>query len=196
MIGAMTILPVGAAIAADAGSGTPESVVGSVDDALLQAMKGGAKLGYQGRFDLLAPVLATAFDFHGMTRMAVGSAWTGLAPAQQEALVQAFTRFSIANYARQFDSYSGEQFRITGRSEPPQGVVVQTVMALTEGDPVKFNYLLHQVEGAWRIIDIYLDGTISQLAVRRSEFAAVLGKSGPGGLLQLLDEKTQAMARG
>ena len=92
------------------------------------------------------------------------------------------------------NNYSGEQFAITGRSESPQGAVIATTMKPAKGDTVRFNYLMREVDGGWKIIDIYLDGTISQLAVRRGEFSAVLARSGPDGLLQLLNERIKALA--
>jgi len=172
----------------------PNDAVAAFDDALQHAMQDAHRLGYQGRYDLLAPVMKRAFDFATMTRLAAGAAWPKLSPDQQTALVDAFGRFSIATYANQFNGYSGERFAITGRSESPQGIVIATSMSTAKGDPVRFNYLLREIDGAWRIIDIYVDGTISQLAVRRSEFSAVLSQSGPAGLLQSLNERIKALA--
>jgi phospholipid transport system substrate-binding protein len=178
--------------AGDAAS--PEAAVAQFDDALLKAMKSGRQLGYQGRYDTLAATMDATFDFEAMTRTAIGPRWVGLTPGDQRSLIDAFKRFSIATYADQFDSYSGEKFEITGKSNPPQGVLVATTMTPAKGDPVRFSYLMHQVGGEWRVIDIYVDGTISQLAVRRSEFAAVLTKAGPDGLRRLLDERTEKLA--
>ena len=183
------------AIAADAepsAHATPEQVVAGFHAALLHAMHDAA---YQTRFDALAPAMNRAFDFETMTRIAIGPSWYNLRRDQQDALINAFRRFSIANYASQFDQYSGERFEAAGQSQPaPQGIIVVTVMQPAQGDAIKFSYLLHRTAGGWRIIDIYLDGTISQLAVRRSEFASVLAQSGADGLTQMLDQKTRRLA--
>jgi len=174
---------------------TPEHVVSTFNATLLHVMKNAKELGYQGRYDALAAVMNNGFDFAGMTRVAVGPTWSTLSPIQQSALIDAFQRFSIATYATQFDDYSGEQMHTDGPSQPTaNGVLVSTTLAPPNGDAVKFGYLVHKVDGAWRIIDIYLDGTISQLAVRRSEFRSVLARSGPEGLVQLLDEKAKKLA--
>lgn len=188
------VAPVHAAAPSAAPAETsPEQVVAGFHAALVHAMKSAND--YQARYDLLTPAMTKAFDFAAMTRIAVGPRWATLQPDQQAALIDAFRRFSVANYANQFDSYSGERFVTTDPSEPAaQGVIVATVMQPADGKPVKFNYLLHRTGGGWRIIDIYLDGTISQLAVRRSEFTSVLAASGPEGLAQLLDQKAKRLA--
>ena len=184
--------PVAAAEAAASTSAAPEQVVAAFHAALLHSMHDGV---YQNRYDALAPAMNRAFDFADMTRIAIGPSWYNLQAAQRDALVDAFRRFSIATYASQFDQYSGERFEAAGPSEAaPQGMVVQTVMQAASGKPVRFNYLLHRTGGGWRIIDIYLEGTISQLAVRRSEFASVLAQSGPDGLAHLLDQKARRLA--
>jgi len=173
---------------------SPEATVTAFDGALQQAMQGGHQLGYQGRFDVLQPAMDQAFDFATMTRIAAGFDWAKLPSAQQQQLVDAFGRYSIATYANQFDGYAGQKFTVTGTSKLPQGIVVATTMASPGGDLIRFNYLLHEVAGGWKIIDIYLDGTISQLAVRRSEFASVLKSSGADGLIALLQRRTTALA--
>jgi len=173
----------------------PESVISTFNATLLHVMQNAKDLGYQGRYDALAAVMNKGFDFAGMTRVAVGPTWNSLSSIQQSALIAAFQRFSIATYATQFDDYSGEQMRIDAPPQPnADGVLVPTTLTPPNGDAVRFGYVLHKVDGAWRIIDIYLDGTISQLAVRRSEFRSVLARSGPEGLVQLLDEKAKKLA--
>lgn len=184
--------PATAAEMAASAHAAPEQVVATFHAALVAAMHDGS---YQGRYDSLTPAMNRAFDFASMTRIAVGPSWYNLQPAQQDALVDAFRRFSIATYASQFDQYSGERFEAAGPSEvAPQGLIVRTIMQPAGGKPIKFNYLLHRAGGGWRIVDIYLEGTISQLAVRRSEFASVLAQSGPDGLAHLLDQKVKRLA--
>lgn len=192
---AIALLVAGPAVSSPvADQRTPEQVVSNFNDTLLRVMKDAKQLGYQGRYAALETVMNESFDFAGMTRAAVGQLWFNLTPDQRTALIDAFRRYSIATYATQFDDYSGEQLQITDRSEPGQGVLVGTTLTPAKGDSIKFGYLVHKVGSAWRVIDIYLDGTISQLAVRRSEFRSVLSRSGPEGLVQLLDEKAKRLA--
>lgn len=173
---------------------TPQAVavVEGLHQALIATMKDGPKLGFQGRAEKLAPAVNAAFSMAQMTRIATGAGWSGLKEDQRQRLIAAFERFSVANYARNFDSWEGEKFETTGE-QPGQGggIIVQTKLVLAKGDPVEMNYLLRPIDGGWKIVDIYLSGTVSELATRRSEFNSVLQRDGYDGLVALLDKKAK-----
>jgi phospholipid transport system substrate-binding protein len=59
---------------------------------------------------------------------------------------------------------------------------------------VNINYLVRQNGGTWQIADVYLDGTISELATRRSEFASILRTQGINGLIAMLNNKAAVLA--
>lgn len=149
-------------------------------------MRDAQRLGLRGRYDRLAPVMAQSFDLAAMTRIAVGPPWTGFAPADQAALTEAFTRWSIATYAARFDGFSGESFTTTGTQTQANGdALVRTTLNRTGGqEPVVLSYLLRG--NPPRIVDIYLTGTISELASRRAEFTALIREGGAQRVIQEL----------
>ncbi len=81
-------------------------------DALLDSMKGGKALGVTGRYAKLKPAVEQAYDLADMTKFVVGPSWTTFSAADQQALIAAFERMTIANYASNFDSFSGEKFTV------------------------------------------------------------------------------------
>src|SRR5512143_325453 len=146
--------------------------------ALLDTMKQAKQLGVEGRYDKLTPVLVKTYDLPSMSKLAVGPAWSTLMPQQQAAIINAFTRMTVATYASRFDGFSGEQFQILETSDRPNGdKIVKTQIVKSDGGTVPLNYLMRRSGADWKIVDIYLDGTISELANRRAEFGAIL-KSG------------------
>ena len=169
---------------------SPTATVSSFYDTLLAVMKQGPALGFKGRFDRLAPAIRRAFNFPLMTRLIIGLQWPSLTPQQQQQLVGAFSDFSIAIYASRFDEYSGEHFEIDPHPTPTTGgVVVHSKLVKNEGEPVELDYLMHQANGVWQIVDVYLSGTVSELATRRSEFSSVMRQGGPEALVDLLQKK-------
>ena len=165
-------------------------------DSLLVVMKQAKELGVRGRYDRLAAPIRAAFDLAAMTRIAVGPDWKAIPLEAQNALVDGFTRMTIATYANRFDGYSGERFEVEPGSEArPTGRVVHTKLIQSNGEPITLNYLLRDSGGSWRIVDVYLTGTISELATRRSEFAALLKSGGPSTLIESLRQKTEALLR-
>jgi phospholipid transport system substrate-binding protein len=166
-------------------------------DALLSVMKQAKELGVRGRYDRLSAPIRATFDLAAMTRIAVGPEWNNFSPADQTALVDNFTRMTIATYASRFDGYSGERFEVEPESEMhTTGRIVHTKLIQSNGEAIALNYLLRDSGGSWKVVDVYLTGTISELATRRSEFAAILKSAGPGALVTSLQQKTDALLRG
>ena len=168
-------------------------------DALLSTMKNGQTLGQSGRFTQLAPVIRSSFDIASMTRLAVGLSWAGLTEPQRQQVTESFGRYISAIYADRFDSYAGQRLEVTGEQPAASGVMVQSQIIKASGEPVKVDYMMRRSGDYWLISDIYLDGAISEVATRRSEFAAILKNDGIGGLIAALDRKadilTGTMAR-
>jgi phospholipid transport system substrate-binding protein len=182
------------AVAAD----SPTAVIQHFYDVLLSVMKEAKHLSFDQRYQRLAPVIAEAYNLPLMTRLAIGPGWAQLQPAQQQRLTEIFSRYTISVYANRFDDYGGERFEVDpGPVANPNGVIVQTRLIKSDGDKVTLNYLMRQdAGGPPQVIDVYLSGTISELATRRSEFSGVLQQSGADGLVKLLEDRTAALRTG
>jgi phospholipid transport system substrate-binding protein len=196
--GRLAALAVALTLAAGSAAGTaaassPGDGVRSFYTALLDTMRQGSVLGESGRFAKLDPVVARLFDIPFMTRLAVGTAWNGLPAVEQRRVTAAFGRYVAATYADRFDSYSGERLQVTGEKPFAANVIVETRIVKSNGKPVEIDYLMHRNGGFWQIADIYLDGTISQLAVRRSEFYSILTRQGVDGLIAELNRKVDLL---
>jgi phospholipid transport system substrate-binding protein len=159
-------------------------------------MKDGRTLGQSGRYARLAPAIDSVFDVPFMTRLAVGPSWATLPPAQQQQLTQAFRHYIAATYADRFDSYSGEQLQVGGEQPYNADLIVQTKIVKSDGEVTTLNYLMRQNQGSWLITDVHLDGSISQLAVQRSEFNSILRRDGVDGLLMALNRKVDLLSKG
>jgi phospholipid transport system substrate-binding protein len=167
--------------------------VRSLYDSLLTTMRNGATLGPRGRYAQLEPVVRRAFDIPFMTRLAVGPQWEGVSEAQREQVSQAFEHYIAAIYAERFNSYSGERLQVTGERPSVGGTIITSQIVKANGEPVNVNYLMRDTGGVSKIADVYLDGTISEMATRRSEFAAILRAQGITGLIQTLNAKADTL---
>jgi phospholipid transport system substrate-binding protein len=196
------ILPVIAAIvlAAPAHGESADPAASRVNgfyEVLLGVMQQGKQLGPKGRYEKLAPVLSKTYDLASMARTAVGPSWSEFAPEQQREVVKAFTRMTIATYASRFDDFSGEQFDVSQTVDQPNGdKIVKTRIVQSNGKTVALNYLMHKSGAEWKIMDVYLDGAISELATRRSEFGAILRSGGPDGLISSLTRQGDKLLAG
>jgi phospholipid transport system substrate-binding protein len=175
--------------------GDAKATIQSFDNALIDVMKNAEKLGFKGRYDKLEPVVEKSYDLPLMARISVGPQWASLSPDDQSKIIEAFKKLSVGTYASRFDGYGGEQFQITGDSPLTGGdAKVDTKLTRPHDDPVELDYRLRQTGGDWKIIDVFLSGTISQLANYRSEFSATLRDKGADGLVRLIDDKIAALS--
>jgi phospholipid transport system substrate-binding protein len=168
-------------------------IVQGLYDALLSTMKNGRMLGQSGRFTQLEPVIQRTFDIPSMARLSVGPFWASLSEAQRQQVTESFGRYISAIYADRFDSYAGQKLQVTGEQPNAAGVMVRSQIIKANGDPVKVDYMMRRNGEGWLISDIYLDGAISEVATRRSEFAAILRTDGVDGLVAALNRKADIL---
>ncbi len=166
-----------------------------LSDALLAVMQQATELGFEGRLAKLSPVLAQAYNFPLMTRLATGPLWRMASAEEQARLIKAFAQFSQATYASRFSGYGGEKFVVKQASQAAGGgMMVETLLVKANGQPIQLNYLMRQDEKQkWRIVDVFLDAAISEMATRRAEFSAIARKDGISALIAHLEKKTRAL---
>ena len=186
----------GAGTGAQATMGSPSEVVARLNDTLLSVMQEAEPLGFQGRFDRLAPELLGAFNFQAMASIAAGRHWKKLDPEQRKRLIDVFGRSSIATFATRFDGYSGETFEIVEEKPGPRGsMLVRNKLIKSNGDSIEINYLLRVFRERWRVVDVFLDAKYSEMALTRSEYTSVIANQGFDTLIRDLEEKLARMAK-
>jgi phospholipid transport system substrate-binding protein len=164
-------------------------------DTLLSTMKNGRTLGQSGRFVQLEPVVRRTFDIATMARLSVGPSWAAMSESQRQQVSDGFARYISAIYADRFDGYSGQKLQVIDEQPAAAGVMVHSQIVKANGEPVKVDYLMRKNGDSWLISDIYLDGAISEVATRRSEFAAILRNEGVDGLIAALNRKADVLTR-
>ena len=177
-------------MAPPASAGPASDLIAKLNTVFIDVMQNAKVLGYEGRYEKLEPALVEAYDFAEMTRVTTGRYWRSFTDDQKKQVVAAFHDLSIATYAARFDGFSGERFEILGEEPAPSdNLRVNNQIVQANGEPIRIDYLMRQDDGTWRIIDVYLKSSVSELAVRRAEFTDTLAKSGFDGLLADLEAK-------
>ncbi len=161
-------------------------VVQGFHDALLAQMKKGGAA--KARYEMLKPAIEKSFDLAGMTAVAVGPTWSSIPAADQKALIAAFERMTVAQYVGNFNSFGGESF-VVEPAAVPRGAekLVRSHLLTGTKEKIPFNYRMRQVNGDWKVFDIFLNGNISQMAQKRSDFTATLSSGGAKGLAQRIN---------
>jgi len=188
------VMPIAAPYASAGGRGSTE-VVEKLHTTLLAAMKEGDKIGYQGRYDQLAPVIKSSFDMSFISKTVLGKFWETFNNEQRLRFIETFTRLSIATYTSNFDRYSGERFKMVSEKEVSGGrILIQSQLIKSGGGQVQLDYLLHRTDTQWRIINVIAEG-VSDLALKRADYSAFLKNKGFEALIEKLNEKINQYSR-
>ena len=174
----------------------PTAVVEGLHAALIDLMKAGPELDFEQRAARIDPVIRASYDIPYMARKAVGRYWRDLSEEERRRLVDLFTRLSVANYAARFTDYSEQRFDTVGEEPSSRGTVLVKTVLVNGDERVELNYRLRPGTDGWKIIDVFLQGTVSELAMRRAEYTSVIKREGFPALLEAIEERIARYARG
>jgi phospholipid transport system substrate-binding protein len=198
MIGRRVVLAgVLAVCSGGAGAEVPAAVpVAALLDGLKAAMKAGRGVPFAARAARLGPIVEASFDLKTILVASVGPRWSGFGLVAQVALLAAFRDFTVATWVANFDADEGQRFEIDPdvRAVGADRVVTTRIVP-ANGEATRLDYVMRDIAGAWRAVDILVDGSISRAAVQRSDFRALLRDGNPAGLIQNLRDKAAELAR-
>lgn len=178
---------------AGAQSGAPMQAVERLHAAILDAAREGETLGYSGRYELLEPVIRSTHDIVFIGELTTGRYWREMDETERTAFSDAFLRLSTATYASRFKSYDGEGFELLSESEQgPDSVVVESLLSLSDGKTLRFDYALRKAGEDWLIVNILVDG-VSDLALKRAEYRKILKQGGFAALIAHLHEQVSEL---
>jgi phospholipid transport system substrate-binding protein len=173
---------------------TAAKVVEGLHDELLIVMKQALKLGYTGRYQRLAPIVTASYDFPYISKVVVGRYWRSFTAEQKSQFIEIFSKLSIATYANRFGGYSGENFKTISEEELKRGHrLVETVLIKANGEEIELDYILHQNNAQWRIINVIAEG-VSDLSLKRADYTSYLKRYSFDALLEKLSEKINQYA--
>jgi phospholipid transport system substrate-binding protein len=160
-------------------------------DGLLDVMKAGITIPFVQRFAMLAPIIDQTFDLTVILQRSVGPVWATLAPDEQNLLTQAFRSYTVASYVNNFAEFDGQRFivlpavRMIG---PEQVVRTEFVSKFEEGHVL--DYVMQAAVSGWRVVDVLMEGSISRVAVQRSDFRRIVAQGTTQALLESLRSKS------
>ncbi|APH58249.1 Toluene transport system Ttg2D protein [Granulibacter bethesdensis] len=173
----------------------PSAQIERLNQALLGIMKQGSAVPFPQRYQTLAPVVQQVLDLPLLLKNSVGLKWNSLTPEQQSQLLDVFTRFTVARYVSEFSSFDGQSFQVSPNTVASGSDQVVQSQIVSDGTANRIDYLMRNDGGQWKVVDVLLDGSISQVAVTRSDFRTLLA-AGPDNLLDKLRQKISDLSGG
>ncbi|MEO1904638.1 MAG: ABC transporter substrate-binding protein [Methylococcales bacterium] len=172
-----------------------KDVVSTFQSRLIDAMNGGAALGFDGRYSQVEVAVRESHHLAKIARIVVGKEWVKLTKTQKRLLVERFSQLVFSSYAKFFSEYSGEAFSYVSEEETRRGgVIVHTLFEIPDDEDVKFDYMMKKKGDSWRIINIIANG-VSDLALKRSEYTSVLSGKGFDALIAMMEQKINSFSK-
>jgi phospholipid transport system substrate-binding protein len=167
----------------------------ALNTALAQAEKTGTQP-FRSRYDALAPAIDHAFNLPQILQTIVGLRWSQIPADQQAKLLAVFRAFTIASYVANFNAGTDSFKLLPDTRSVGTDKIVETEIVPPQGDPTRIDYVMRNTGGAWQAVDVLQQGTISQAAVQRSDFRALLNDGGAAKLIASLQQKVDTLSGG
>ena len=175
-----------------AGYDTPLASVTALHEALIAAA-GGDFASVDERYERLTPIVSATHDLPFIAEFATRRYWEDFSAGQRAAFVEKFSQLSSMTYAARFSSASADTFSVE-ETEPLASGRVQVIARIrrdTQPD-IPIEYLLHETPAGWKIINVIADG-VSDLALKRAEYRAVMEGGSFADLLAYIEERVAAL---
>ena len=196
LLGGAAVLAVSHRVRAQGSAEVRQPIV-ALYETLEKLMRAGQATPFPERFGTLAPVIDRVYDLETVLRVSVGLRWPTIDNQSRAALAEVFRAFTIASFVANFDKFEGEQFDVLPELRTVGGdQVVQTRIVSASGEPIRLDYVMQPSESSWRVTDVLLEGTISRVAVQRSDFRALLAQGDATALIASLRRKVAHLSGG
>ena len=154
----------------------PEEVVADFHRELLSSMKSSAP--FAERYAVLDHAVGEAFDVLTITRVSLGKSWRAQSAEERLGFRALLRELIAATYTSRFSSFNGQRFETVEATEVREGRwVVKTHLVKNDGGLVRLDYYFR--DGL--IFNVVADG-VSDLSLRRSDYASIIGSEGLDGL--------------
>lgn len=177
--------------------GSPEDTIELFNSAILEAMALRKSDGIYPRYKITYAAVGEAFDMKVLARATINRVhWRTWTAEQKSRYVATLHRYQSAVLADRFETGKNISFVIDRTIDAPRGTKVCETRIVRPGDnkeDIRLDYRMVERSDRWRIIDIYLDSRISEVAMRRSEYSQVVRDSGYDALIGALEKQTRAV---
>ena len=133
----------------------------------------------------------SVLDYDALAKDSLAEAWAERTPEERAEFQGVLKKLVRAAYRKSLKRISDYTVEIKGESPAENGHIVRTVAkSKTDNrqEPVSIDYVVHQVDGKWRVADIVTEGS-SLVTNYRNQFRRVIKKNGFPELIKRMKAK-------
>lgn len=157
----------------------------------------------QRRIDAFRALFLEGFDVPTIAQFVMGRAWPRATEEQRQTYLRVFEEVTLLTWALRFNEYAGETLKLDKTRAEGRVAFVDSQVIRPGRDAVRVQWRIERPRGAYKILDIAVEGS-SMAVAQRADYSAVL-QQGNGKVdaliaalntkLAQLEQKAQALAQ-
>ena len=140
---------------------------------------------------LIDDVVKNSYDLEKMGKIIIGVDWKQMDTKSKKEFINVFKRFISVNYFRRFNKINELDFEHQTVKVIGDKFKLARVILTADNEKLKMDYLLGFKNEKWKIFDVLIDGSISEVATKKSDFKKIIKEEGVSGLVKNLRIRNQ-----
>ena len=136
-------------------------------------------------------VVEQVYNNKKMLKIIVGEKkWQELNDNEKEDLYETFLEYISLSYIKRFSKIDDPRFELIKFKKIGQKFnLVETNLIIPSEEKIMIHYLFSKVDNDWKVFDVLLEGTISEIATKKSEFKKIIDENGVSSLARSIRKK-------
>ena len=115
-------------------------------------------------------IIDQTYDAEKMLKMIIGEDWKKIESNKKKELIMVFKRYISKNYLKRFTKIKEISFENAEKEKISSELFLIRSNFFIKKEKVSIDYLLSLKNNSWKIFDVLLDGSVSEIATKKSEF--------------------------
>ena len=140
-------------------------------------------------FQLTLKNVKQNYNSEKMLSMIIGNQWKNVSNKKRKEIINIFEEYIAKNYVRRFSKMKDFSFIENKEQNVGKFVMVRSNLVIGKKEKVSISYLLSNDQNKWKIFDVLLAGSVSEIATKKSEFKSFTKGGNIDPLIDALKKK-------
>ena len=131
------------------------------------------------------------YNSEKMLSMIIGNQWKNVSNKKRKEIINIFEEYIAKNYVRRFSKMKDFSFIENKEQNVGKFVMVRSNLVIGKKEKVSISYLLSNDQNKWKIFDVLLAGSVSEIATKKSEFKSFIKGGNIDPLIDALKKKNK-----
>lgn len=142
-------------------------------------------------FQLTLKNVKQNYNSEKMLSMIIGNQWKNVSNKKRKEIINIFEEYIAKNYVRRFSKMKDFSFIENKEQNVGKFVMVRSNLVIGKKEKVSISYLLSNDQNKWKIFDVLLAGSVSEIATKKSEFKSFTKGGNIDPLIDALKKKNK-----